>query len=451
MSVEDIRYVEKMTSKRPGSAKTPSDDDIPLAALKPDTTRDQPPRSATPKKGPSIDWFEFFLSAGCQLDDCTRYASSFERDKIDAALLPDITDATMRSLGLLEGDIIRVGKLIQQRKLKATNGSDLRKEQLLHDEELARQLQAEEDAGAGSRAPAPNLFAGPQGVLKTTRRGRPQPSKSLPPATVDLDAISPASGQSSGSPRIVSPVQPPPKSSPALAVPSGFDDDAWSNRPSSTKPTPSAPAVPAERAPSAPPTSVAPVTPAPAASPPRTGSSLAKTTESDVFGQLARLSELRTRNPATISPSPSLPASTSGIISPAARLGAGPQPQPQPAGFLPPANAPRGPFAPVPTNQALLQPLIPTNSNLGGFIPTRPTSNLMPPMQSQPAFVSTQPTGFLSQQPPGFIGAQMTGFPGPQMMMSQPTGMPMMGNFDSGNTFAQPSAIPLIDFKSMLC
>ncbi|KAH9172940.1 hypothetical protein EDB89DRAFT_2162340 [Lactarius sanguifluus] len=73
---------------------------------------------APTKKAPPVDWFEFFLNTGCDVDDCTRYASSFERDKIDEAILPDITEGTLRTLGLREGDIIRVAKVIEVRRPK---------------------------------------------------------------------------------------------------------------------------------------------------------------------------------------------------------------------------------------------------------------------------------------------------------------------------------------------
>ena len=57
-------------------------------------------------------------------------------------------------------------------------------------------------------------------------------------------------------------------------------------------------------------------------------------------------------------------------------------------------NGPRGPLAPVPTNEGLLNPLQPART---GFVPTRPGSN---------PGVMPQPTGFGGQQP----------------MMMQPTG-----------------------------
>jgi hypothetical protein len=63
-----------------------------------------------------VDWFEFFLSAGCDMDDCTRYAAAFERDKIDETLLPDLKADTLRSLGLREGDIIRTLKAVEKKK-----------------------------------------------------------------------------------------------------------------------------------------------------------------------------------------------------------------------------------------------------------------------------------------------------------------------------------------------
>lgn len=463
MSAEDMRYVEKVTNKRSGSSSAPtrraSDDDVPLAQRRNTLQAD-----SRQKKGRKIDWFDFFLSAGCDVDDCTRYASSFERDKIDEAILPDITDATMRSLGLREGDIIRVTKAIQQRNPKKSDSFP--SEQLLRDEALARQLQEEEHGGKKS-SPAPNLFAaGPGGVLKQPRRGRPQPSKSSPASTVDLNAINTASDniQRTSSPQAMSPsstpVQAPPRSSSALAapVPSGFDDDAWTPRPSSTKPLTPTPPAPAARAPSVPPAPTPPVAAVspqtqPAAQPGQaqiSGNSLAKTTESDVFDQLARLSQLRVQSPAVSPAVSSAPSNTSSppVASPPpasyrAGLGMGPSPVPigqhvqsQQPGFLPPQNGPRGPFAPVPSNQSLLQPLIPTTTGFNSFVPTRTGNGPFQP-QPQQSFVHSQVTGFPNNPQP--MMAQPTGFSSMSPMQPQQTGMPG-GNF--GNFGAVPSFQP---------
>lgn len=446
MSAEDIKYVQKVTSKRARPNTKTSDDDIPIGVQYPNANGNAKRLSQAQPKKPPVDWFDFFLNAGCAMDDCTRYGSSFEREKIDATILLDLTEGTLRSLGLREGDIIRVLKAIAQRKPQESKDDQLKK-----DEELAKELQAELNGSASK--PAPNLFAqGPGGALKAPRRGRPNPSKSLPPS-VDLNSLT--GGVRTSSPSLLSPVQAPPRSSSA----SGFDDDAWTNRPSSTKPV---------RAPSAPPTAPATVEPTPAApaaappapaqtSAPATASSsptnLANTTESDIFNQLARLSELRKNAP---SAPPAISTPPAQVASPAsfrAGLGMGSSPAPlgqlqqqlqsQPTGMPPQQqqySGPRGPFAPVPSNQGLLQPLIPTQTGFNSFVPTRPSNNISP-FANPPSFLNSQPTGFqpsLMAQPTGFPGMQQqpmmsqpTGFPGMQMqqqpVMSQPTGMPFGG------------------------
>lgn len=451
MSVEDMRYVEKLLNKksRPPTAPAPSlsEDDIPLNVQK---ERVKSSTAPPKKKGPTIDWFDFFLSAGCDLDDCTRYSTAFERDKIDESILPDMTDAVMRTLGLREGDIIRVMKAIEKRNPKPV--VDKAKEQIARDEELARQLQAQENGDSSKVTSPPNLFATTNGQLKTSRRGRPTPSKSVS-TNVDLNTISEVSDliqiQRTDSPAPVSagtPVQPPPRSSSTVPIVSKFDDDAWTIRPSSTKPiAPTPPPSAGPRAPSAPPVSAAPPVQAPPAptppnSAPVTGPpSLAKTTESDVFEQLARLSELRKNTAPAPSPSPitslpqmhtpsPIPQAPTPPVAPIGYqtgMGMGNSPTPmgqhlqaQQTGLYGPGPGPRGPFAPVPSNQGLLQPLIPTQTGFGGFVPTRPGSNLSPP-----SFLQSQPTGF--QQP---MMTQATGYPGAQQpMMTQPTGMPFGG------------------------
>lgn len=60
------------------------------------------------KAGPGFDWFEFFLNAGCDVDDCTRYSRNFEREKFEESLIKDLESSTLRTLGCREGDIIRI-------------------------------------------------------------------------------------------------------------------------------------------------------------------------------------------------------------------------------------------------------------------------------------------------------------------------------------------------------
>lgn len=480
MSSEDMRYVQKLTSRKsraPTSSKT-SDDDVPIGVQYPNANGNAKRLSqAAPKtKKPPVDWFEFFLNAGCEIDDCTRYASSFEREKIDEGLLLDLSEGTLRSMGLREGDIIRVLKAIEKKKPK-DEGDQTKK-----DEELAKQLHSELNGGAKR---APDLFvAGPGGALKAPRRGRPNPSKSLPPPTVDLNAIAAGTPVSGGprteSPSLLSPVQAPPRSSSAI----GFDDDAWTNRPSSTKPlTPRAPSAPPTAATQAalqpasppPPVPALPQTPAQTSAPTSTSTTpangLANTTDSDIFNQLARLSELRKNTASVPISTPTPPAQVPTPLSYQSGLGMGSSPAPmgqhlQNQQVSQQYSGPRGPFAPVPANQALLKPLVPTQTGFNSFVPTRPNSSLSP-FANPPSFLSAQPTGFQPQQPmmsqptgfqpsgfqpqqqptgfqpqqqmSGFQPQQPTGFQPQQSLMSQPTGFPGM---QQQPMMAQPTGFP---------
>lgn len=500
MSVEDMQYVEKLMEKKSRPQRIPEDDDdVPLALSPHSKARSQNgSTSAPPKKAPKIDWFDFFLQAGCDLDDCTRYAASFERDKIDEDLLVDITEGTMRSLGLREGDIIRVKKHIEKRKPtdNLNKPSAALQEQMRRDEELARQLQAQEN-GTPRGAP-PNLFAGPGGVLKQPRRGRPTPSKSVP-TVVDLKGLASVPDQV---PRTASPQQiasPARNQTPTLparpesaARASGFDDDAWTNRPSSTKPVKSP--SPAGRAGSVPPLTPQPApapvaaAPAPAAptppvtapppAPTSTGTPTLAKTDADIFEQLAKLSQLRQNSTPSqpqlqppvpqvnlrLSPSP-LGMSPAGIpngmgaglsSAPMGHLLNGPTLSPP---LQQPYNGPRGPFAPVPANQSLLQPLIPVptqQTGFSGFVPTKapvqPSPSPFGGQLSPPAFLSIQPTGFQGVQP---LMSQPTGF-NPQPMMSQPTGfnaLPMMSQptgFGGLNTMQPQQQSPFGNANNIL-
>jgi len=474
MSVEDIQYVEKTIGRGGSHARKADDDDDdePLANRR----KSQQPPTVTQKKAPPMDWFEFFLNAGCDVDDCTRYTSSFERDKIDESILLDISEGTLRTLGLREGDVIRITKAIDARRPKTSAKAPSSDVNLLSGDEAPGSARTTPSPGP------PNLFTGPGGQLKNARRGRPTPSKSgsTTPGAVDLGAISSVSEQIARSttpltttttpaaaPTVTiaatttSPVQVPSRSNSAAA--SGFDDDAWTNRPSSTKPVAPTPPVP-ERVPSVPPIPGALPATFALSPPPRAPSApaiqavsstgLAKTTEADIFDQLSRLSQLRVQNPASVNapksapvPSPSAPSplplgynqgQVLGIVGPSpSPLGQHLQLQAQPTGLFPPPTqgGPRGPFAPVPANQGLLAPLVPTATGFNGFVPTRPATS--------PSFLGTQPTGIspLAPQPTGFqpsLAPQPTGFQ--PSLAPPPTGFqPSLALQPTG---FQPSLVP---------
>ena len=346
-----------------------------------------------------FDWFAFFLEAGCGIDDCTRYASNFERDNMDETIMEELDGQTLRNLGLKEGDVLRVRKVVQARFKKSTPEESA---QIKSDEDYAKQLQEHENSGGKGPAPTPppGLFTGPDGKLaNNTRRGRPE-KKGSGADSVDASALAAASDQLSRA-NLLTPSPPPPppavSSSPspekeAPKASTAFDDDAWTIKPSAAKP-----ASPPPKTSSSP-------------QPRQTSPAPANTTES----LLAQIEALRpygtggSSNRAQIQPTQT---GSSGFDS-LASIGSAPAPPPMQTHGLGVqgsqqsmaqlANFPRGPVAPIPSNQGLLNPLVATTT---GFVPTRGggQGGMIP-----------QQTGYMGQQT-GYMGQQ-----GPTMM--QPTG-----------------------------
>ncbi|WVN87949.1 uncharacterized protein L203_103146 [Cryptococcus depauperatus CBS 7841] len=423
------------SSKRSGQKSTETmrraEEPIPIEVMR--------ASKASANRRPPFDWFEFFLSAGCDMDDCTRYASNFERDRIDEMILPDLDNGTLRSLGLREGDVIRVRKIIQAKFTKKTPEQE---KQMAADEDYARQLQEYEknDRRGSTTAAPPGLFTGPNGKLSNnTRRGRPE-KKSTGPESMDPAALVAATDKLSKttlSPSPPSAPTPPPvnifpsETEPKkLAAVSGFDDDAWTIKPASKPASPSPAAINTNvttsslSVPSAPPAPASASSPKVASStdsliaqinalrPPSTGASQNNTGGS--FEGLSGMVGLPTQVPTqqTLQPQQTaqLPQQIQGNTY---RPGAQNTNQPipilnQPTGMPGMSNGARGPLAPVPANQALLNPM--QSQATGMFVPTH---NIMSPLR-------TQPTGFPPQQPQ--MMPQQTGFGGQMGMQPNYTG-----------------------------
>ncbi|KAH8929679.1 hypothetical protein BT69DRAFT_1256049 [Atractiella rhizophila] len=518
MSSEDIEHLKKLERKEQKQNSKRDDDDVPLGKLVQQNGKDKKKemdqiKSAQRSSNASkIDWFEFFLNAGCDVDDCTRYASAFERDRIDEALLVDLEAGTMRSLGLREGDIIRVSKHIKMKygpPPTPSKESTKNEEQLARDLELARQMQAQEDAGGGG------LFTNASGGLKSTRRGRPPTRSNTSTPAIDASLIASASNElakSRNTPdptRSASPLskEPPTKRSSStipLAPPSGFDDDAWTVKP--TAPAPKAEPeknliemsnAAAAAAPTPPPAISAPQStpsinvPATAPRAESTGPSTTDTYNNQLLAQLGITDRATSAPPPSVSsppvatfaqPTPTIAQPTPTFVqtaptfSPPISTFSSPQIvsiQVQPTGFA----APRGPLAPVPLNQSLLNPLVPTNSLNTNFVPTRASPMLSQPtgFQPSPSPILSQPTGFqpspapLLPQPTGFaaggITSQPQGFTPAMPMMPQPTGFVPTNTFGSMTptmpmsmvsqptgftpTLVQPAQQPLKQFLPM--
>lgn len=410
MSVEDTNYLKQLSRNRRDardgesskrSSRTADAVRESVQIKKPSTTSS----SSQPNKPRStFDWFDFFLSAGCDVDHCTRYARNAEQEGIDETLIPDFEDSNLRGLGLKEGDVIRVKRHIKEkyarppptptkdrRSPSGPDSREAREAQIAADHELAQKLSRGEPV-----PPAPQLFSsGPDATLKP-RRGRRNTAASgnsvnagaLSAAATELErnrTTSPGGGgasQASISVPTSPAVETRKRSSSTVPIHGGFDDDAWDIKPAAAKPAPSpAPAVAAAPspppAPTPPPAPAAPppVAAAPAAAPePAKKDATAGLTYND--GLLAQLG---------VGPGATNNKSTAPVQSAQPTGASGSYISPQATGFNP--NAPRAPIAPVPANQGLLAPLQPIRTGFQasqlqpqntGFFPGATTLGVMP-------------------------------------------------------------------------
>ena len=264
MAVEDLEYVERVTGKS-------LDDDKPLseirrrslqAAGKDERKKSQPPASTSkpgavieqPKSEPKLpdyDWFEFFLKAGVNLHQCERYAFNFNRDSMDETVLPDITPEVLRTLGLKEGDILRVMKYLDSKYGRTGAKSKLRNvsfggEEVIKGDEEGNNKTSPNSNGGG-------LFSGPGGALRNnTRKGRPAPAVQNDDV-VDAKTFKQRGATEKKEERL----EPTPLATvplPEKKTTSGFDDDAWDVKPSKQTPPVTQPASsPPSTVPSAPP------------------------------------------------------------------------------------------------------------------------------------------------------------------------------------------------------
>ncbi|KAJ5637252.1 hypothetical protein N7490_007131 [Penicillium lividum] len=207
MSVEDLEYVE-------AAANVSLDEDKPLSSIR---NRASSEAQKTGKAGASVqrpeyDWFDFFLKSGVGHHQCERYAQNFLKDSMDESILPDISPETLRSLGLKEGDILRV-----MRHLDTTLGRTGSKSKSRNVSFGGEEVIGNGEDGQGG------LFAGPGGTLRNnTRKGRPAPAVQAGDV-VDPKAFEQSDGSKPKEERAATPPAPA-EEKPAAR---GFDDDAW--------------------------------------------------------------------------------------------------------------------------------------------------------------------------------------------------------------------------------
>lgn len=366
LSVEDIEYVERVTGMslenyKPKSKSSQAEEQPPPQPMRPQQTGvvdvDRPP-SAKLAKDPDYDWFEFFLNCGVDVNNCQRYQYNFNREQMDEKILEDITPSLLRTLGLREGDILRVMKFLDSKfdRKKETTGE----------------------------APKGGIFQSSNGNLSTDRLASAD--------RVDSTKLAPTANGVNNNTQ--------------------FDDDAWAVKPalqtvlSNGQEVPSRPAsVPTQNLngsisdlinlkpidSSSRPPAVALVKPtAPVLEPLKTGGGLAS--DNQVYTAL----------------NPQMTSGTLGAQITGGLLAA------QPTGFVPinfiPTQMTGGFITAQPTGLLPLQAtgFIPLQKT-GGFLP-QPTGGLMPIQKTGGGLVPLQKTGgFLPQTTGGLMPLQKTG------------------------------------------
>ena len=430
MSRTDLEFVE-------GATGISLDDDKPLADVKRAKSTDKraPEVGATVGKSekPEYDWFQLFLSCDVAVGLCERYAQAFLRDSMDESVLPDVNATILRTLGLREGDIIKV-----MRTLDAKYGRDRSKGS------------ADGDGGAGG------LFSGPGGALRNnTRKGRPAPAVQ---ASDVVDAATFANNNGPGGAKSSSATTPDKADGAATG---GFDDDAWNVKPrpqgqpvkdaepeeSVTRPAPasstpaltgsmrelsllSEPLQPTRL--EAQPTAAAGGSQPPPEQPPQqtqqpTGAS------PSFFSNMPKPSQMSPKSLSRQRPAPPPVSQNPGALVPP------PPPRPlsapqsaQPAAFAPPAIMPQ-------MTGAVQSQVAPPGQSLSDLSQARLQQQYAAQMQQQMHQLQPTMTGYAGLQPQGLVPFT-TGAPG-QFIQPMMTGMPGASPFADPGRPAQFSPI----------
>jgi hypothetical protein len=73
----------------------------------------------------NVDWFSFLLACKIDYNLCTIYSQSFETDQIDETILLNVNHEILRTLGLKEGDIIKVIQFMDKKYNRTLSQSEV--------------------------------------------------------------------------------------------------------------------------------------------------------------------------------------------------------------------------------------------------------------------------------------------------------------------------------------
>lgn len=441
LSVEDLEYVERVTgtslesykeqvmkqqakrarSKSKSGAANVSSPTEPRRApsgtavindVGPPPPKPTRPQGTTKEGVPAYDWFDFFLECGVDIGNCQRYTLNFEREQMDENILEDISPSLLRTLGLREGDIIRVMKFL--------------------DNKFDRKSRSEEPQPSGG------LFIDNNGALKnnsTTEVSKVTAGALPSPVKVQASTPSPA-----------------PPAAPEQATKSAnkIEDDAWAMKPAARS------SEDLLKAPSQPQSNSQPQTPQYTGAlsdlvnikPVETKNVPSKPEQAPAAPVLQP--NKTAQNPPTVVPQQKtgtlVPAQRTGGLIPVQRTGAGLVPMTtggllpaQPTGFVPITAQPTG-FIPIQAT-GILQPQV-----TFGIIPLQPgvtTFNIQKTGPERTA--SAPPATTFGQQPtfqPTFVPLQTGNVTMPQTTF----GAPMIGQLTGGappqTSFNQTPLVP---------
>ena len=124
LSVEDLEYVERLMGVSLDRYKVENKKDRQDKKDKKDKeekevadgaesagktrTKDQPDKESPVSEKSYEYWFNFFLACGVDANMCEQYSRTFAREQMDDSVLEDITQPLLRTLGLKEGDVLKV-------------------------------------------------------------------------------------------------------------------------------------------------------------------------------------------------------------------------------------------------------------------------------------------------------------------------------------------------------
>ncbi|ODV85243.1 hypothetical protein CANARDRAFT_28517 [[Candida] arabinofermentans NRRL YB-2248] len=166
LSTEDLEYVERVTgmslesyksTKRSSSSRAGPSSPTNVVSSPPPapSTTSAPSSSSAPPFNERLYeyWFNFFVSCGVDANVCERYARNFSNEQMDESILSEITTSLMRTLGLREGDILRVNKHLDAKFHRIPDTS------------------ATSNGNANANAGSGGLFSGADGTLKSNKTG----------------------------------------------------------------------------------------------------------------------------------------------------------------------------------------------------------------------------------------------------------------------------------------